>query len=255
MGIFGRQDQSEQENEDRRRSLNPAQMKKLLDERDDAICAAHPEEANVEPRWPALLAVLAIGGLYLALPRSLAVGPRWLPLAIVTGLLIPTIFTHRRGHYTANHVLGIILSSVITLFMIASVALLMNGLIHHAEDPTKMLRSAGALWVTNVLVFATWYWRLDAGGPHIRDRFIGHHRGSFLFPQMTMSNEELERQGMLGWSPGFIDYLFLAFNTSTALSPADTAILEPWAKILSMIQSLISLSVIAFIAARAVNIL
>jgi hypothetical protein len=255
MGIFGRQDQSEEENASRRHNLNPAQLKELLHEREEAICAVHPEEANVEPRWPALLAVLAIGGLYLALPRSLAIGPRWLPLIVVSVLLIPTVFTHRRGYYTANHVLGLVLSSVITLFMIVSVGLLMRGLIHHAEDPTKMLRSAVALWFTNVLVFATWYWRLDAGGPHIRDRFYGHHRGSFLFPQMTMSNEELERQGMTGWSPGFVDYLFLAFNTSTALSPTDTAILEPWAKILSMIQSLISLSVIAFIAARAVNIL
>jgi len=58
-----------------------------------------------------------------------------------------------------------------------------------------------------------------------------------------------------GWSPVFVDYLFLAFNTSTAFSPTDTAVLSRWAKGLMMVQSLISLSVIALLAARAVNIL
>jgi hypothetical protein len=59
----------------------------------------------------------------------------------------------------------------------------------------------------------------------------------------------------LTWSPEFIDYLFLAFNTSTAFSPTDTAVLEGWAKIVMMLQSLISLSVLAILAARAINVL
>ena len=33
------------------------------------------------------------------------------------------------------------------------------------------------------------------------------------------------------WSPGFIDYLFLAFNTSTAFSPTDVPVLSRWAKV------------------------
>jgi hypothetical protein len=57
------------------------------------------------------------------------------------------------------------------------------------------------------------------------------------------------------WSPGFIDYLFLAFNTSTAFSPTDSPVLTRWAKVLMMIQSFISLATVALIAARAVNIL
>jgi uncharacterized membrane protein len=57
------------------------------------------------------------------------------------------------------------------------------------------------------------------------------------------------------WVPNFIDYLFLAFNTSTAFSPTDTAVLSRWAKIGTMLQSLISLTIIALLAARAVNIL
>lgn len=57
------------------------------------------------------------------------------------------------------------------------------------------------------------------------------------------------------WSPGFIDYLFLAFTTSTAFSPTDTPVLSRWAKIMMMVQALISFATVALLAARAVNIL
>jgi uncharacterized membrane protein len=56
-----------------------------------------------------------------------------------------------------------------------------------------------------------------------------------------------------GWSPGFIDYLFLAFNTATAFSPTDTLVLSRRMKLLMMAQSLISLLVVAVLAARAIN--
>jgi hypothetical protein len=59
----------------------------------------------------------------------------------------------------------------------------------------------------------------------------------------------------LSWKPHFVDYLFLAFNTSTAFSPTDTAVLSRWAKLGMMVQSLISLTIVALLAARAVNIL
>ena len=57
------------------------------------------------------------------------------------------------------------------------------------------------------------------------------------------------------WSPGFVDYLFLAFNTSTAFSPTDSPVLSSWAKLLMMVQALISFATVALLAARAVNIL
>ena len=72
---------------------------------------------------------------------------------------------------------------------------------------------------------------------------------------MTMSKGALREAGQEDWSPNFIDYLFLAFNTSTAFSPTDVPVLERWAKVLMMLQSLLSLLIIALLAARAVNIL
>jgi len=110
--------------------------------------------------------------------------------------------------------------------------------------------AAAALWIANVLVFASWYWRLDAGGPNKRDLRDGHTEGAFLFPQMTLPENPEPN-----WRPGFVDYLFLAFNTSTAFSPTDVPVLSRWAKLMMMVQASISLATVALIAARAVNIL
>jgi hypothetical protein len=214
------------------------------------------EERNAEPRWPALLAVLAFGGLYAALPHALLPGgPSWLLLAIVSVLLVPTIISHRTGNHFLNQVLGYVLNSVLTIVMVWSLVLLVEALPRHRETPQQLLRAAAALWIANILVFASWYWHLDAGGPHQRDLSPGHADGAFLFPQMTLPPEAKIAAGEHMWTPNFVDYLFLAFNTSTAFSPTDVPVLSRWAKILMMTQALISLLVLALLAARAVNIL
>ena len=195
--------------------------------------------------------MLAAGCLYLALPESLAAGPRWLLLAIVVALVIPMEVTFRNGRDEITRVLAFVASGAITAAMIASLAILIAELPSHRESPKKLLISAVALWITNILVFALWYWKLDAGGPIERDKAHGRRlRSSFLFPQMLNLDD-----GNPPWSPNFMDYLFLAFNTSTAFSPTDTAVLSRWAKFGTMLQSLISLTIVALLAARAVNIL
>ena len=203
-----------------------------------------------EPRWPALVTMMADALLYFALPERLSVGPRWGLLAVVVLLLIPIITTYRLGHYNVTRFLTFAANGAITLALIGSLILLVQGLPHHKDPPGTLLFSAGALWITNVLVFALWYWKLDAGGPLGRDQPGGAAKSSFLFPQMVRQSDADQ-----WWSPEFIDYLFLAFNTSTAFSPTDTAVLSRWAKAAMMMQSLISLSIIALLAARAVNVL
>ena len=208
-----------------------------------------------EPRWPAAIAVLAVGGLLLALPSYLIIGPRWLFPAIVGVLLVPTVITHRSGHHNLNKIFGFAVSVVVTIGMIISVVLLVSALPAHKQTAPQLLRSAGFVWLTNILVFALWYWRLDAGGPHGRDSTFGHDDGAFLFPQMQMHPEAKAKAGEEAWSPNFVDYLFLAFNASTAFSPTDAPVLTRWAKGLMMLQSLISLTVLVLLAARAVNIM
>lgn len=208
-----------------------------------------------EARWPALIACLATGGLELALPSSMVVVPRWLEPVIILALLVPLNWAQYRGQHRVNIILGHVLSGVMTAFLLWSVILLIRAMPAHTETPVAMLRSAACLWVTNVLVFALWYWRLDAGGPRGRDLRLGHPDGAFLFPQMTLHKSARQEKDEIPWSPRFIDYLFLAFNTSTAFSPTDSPVLSRWAKVLTMLQSSISLSVVAILAARAVNIL
>jgi hypothetical protein len=213
----------------------------------DPTVAAEPSK---EPRWPVILAVLAVGGLNTVLPEELSPGPYWLLLVIVCVLLIPTIISHQTGRHTLNEVLAHVVLAVVTAAMIWSLTMLIVGLPSKRETPLILLRSAGALWVANVLVFGSWYWRLDAGGPNQRDRRGKHSEGAFLFPQMVIPGKP---QG--NWTPQFVDYLFVAFNTSTAFSPTDVPVLSRWAKVMMMVQASISLTTVALIAARAVNIL
>jgi hypothetical protein len=206
-----------------------------------------------EPRWPAVVALLTLAGLHLALPKELAVGQPWLVPSVVCLLLIPTLITLRHDNrHRLHHFFGFLALIFVTAAEIWSLTLLVQSLPAHTLLPNQLLQSAGALWITNVLVFALWYWRLDAGGPHTRNMHPNHRDrmryAAFLFPQMGLN-------GCERWKPHFVDYLFLAFNHSTALSPTDTAILSRWAKWLIMLQASISLLTIALLAARAINIL
>lgn len=210
---------------------------------------------QVEARWPALVASLATGVLFYAIPRSLTVGPDWLLLVVIAALMIPTSLAHKTGRVGLNMIFGYSVLVVITLAVLSSLILLITRLPAHKETPVELLRAAAALWVANVLVFASWYWHLDGGGPNERDKQGVHTDGAFLFPQMMMDPERRREMGEDHWSPGFVDYLFLAFNTSTAFSPTDVPVLSRWAKAMMIVQSLISLATVVLLAARAVNIL
>ena len=202
-----------------------------------------------------MLALIAVGGLRLAIPESLSFGPDWLLLGIVVLLMIPAAWAHYYGSLRLNRVFGLLVTSVVTVDMIYSLILLVTAMPSHKESPRALLQSAAALWIANILVFASWYWRLDAGGPNARDLRGAHTDGAFLFPQMTLDAAARSAMGEEHWSPGFVDYLFLAFNTSTAFSPTDCPVLSRWAKVLMMLQALISFTTVALLAARAVNIL
>jgi uncharacterized membrane protein len=194
--------------------------------------------------------MLAAAFAYLGLPEPLSVGPSWLLLAIVFVLLIPLTVSYRRGSYGVARILTFVANGAITLAMIVSLIFLIYGMAHNRNAATTLLRSASTLWVTNILVFALWYWKLDAGGPLKRERATDRSDSDFLFPQM-LTDEGRDSS----WSPHFIDYLFLAFNTSTAFSPTDTAVLSRWAKLVMMLQAVISLTIVVLLASRAVNIL
>ena len=221
------------------------------------MLSAHGVE-RPEPRWPVVIGVLAAAGLHFALPDQMRVGPPWLLAGIVVALVMVAWASHRLGHHDLNAKTGYAIIAVLTIGLLYGLTMLMAGLVRHTVTAPELLRAAAVLWATNVLVFATWYWRLDAGGPNARERHEAHTRGAFLFPQMAVDSPDNDDATIAedeGWRPGFVDYLFVAFNTSTAFSPTDAPVLSKWAKLAMMMQAIISFTTVVLIAARAVNIL
>jgi hypothetical protein len=208
-----------------------------------------------EPRWQALLAFLAIGAIYVALPSNLVLGPIWLLPTIIVVLLVPTMVSHRMGKRSLNRALGNLINGIMTIALIGSVLLLVRALPSHRESPLELLRSGGLLWLTNVIVFASWYWRLDGGGSTKRHEENKFGSTSFLFPQMQVPREERQQFECAVWRPRFVDYLFVAFTQSSTFGPTDAPLLARWAKVLSMIQIFISLSIVILLISRAVGVL
>ncbi len=204
-------------------------------------------------RWAAILGILSLGVLYLFLSDKLipALIPKWLPLVVDIILVLPfaySLLMRRRLSQKLLRTLGFLLAATATIVLISSIVLLLATLPARAsKNSIALVRDAAILWISNILVFGLWYWELDGGGPLKRHQ-VNHKAIDFMFPQQADGDTN-------GWAPHFIDYVFLAFNTATAFSPTDTAPLSRPAKVLMMIESLISLVIIAGIAARAINIL
>jgi hypothetical protein len=57
------------------------------------------------------------------------------------------------------------------------------------------------------------------------------------------------------WRPTFVEYLYVSLTNVVVFSPTDTMPLARWAKGMMTIQSLVSMSTIALVIARAVNVL
>ncbi|MFN8596513.1 MAG: hypothetical protein U0559_10065 [Anaerolineae bacterium] len=116
------------------------------------------------------------------------------------------------------------------------------------RDAALLLVDAVLVWLMNWIVFTIWFWILDAGGPE--------RRGTTHAKRIEMQFKQQEEPipGWEHWRPGFLDYLFAAFGSSTSLGPNDVSILSRRFKVLSMVQTLNSLTVVALIAARAIGL-
>lgn len=205
------------------------------------------------PIWAAMLGALAFGLLYAALPQRLTYVPSWLPLLIIVIIFAPICITQLLSKplpHSIMRTLAFVLLAVVTLALLVSVALLVITLPHRTAAESRMLlQEAALLWLTNILVFALWFWEIDGGGPHKRHE-AEHRAMDLLFPQQAQEKNLYD-----AWAPHFLDYLFVAFTTATALSPTDTMPLSRKAKMLMVIESLIALTIIVLLASRAINIL
>jgi uncharacterized membrane protein len=207
-----------------------------------------------EPRVAVTIAIAVAVALQVVLPNRLTLGARWLLPFLEAALLSVLVALNPLRIERRSRPLR-----VASIALIASISLangwaavrLIRGLIDgtEGEHAGPLLATGAAIWMTNVIVFALWYWDLDRGGPAARACGEREH-ADFLFPQMA--NPELAPPA---WEPQFVDYLYLSFTNAAAFSPTDVMPLTRWAKLLMLGQSAISLATVALVIARAVNIL
>ena len=210
--------------------------------------------------WPAQVCVLSAILLQVSLPGKLTAGPPWLLPTLEGALLIGLAVSTPRGRADddrpARRRVAIGLTALVNAANVVSLYLLAHELLHqHISSGRSLILAGVAVWLTNVLIFALWYWLLDRGGPANRvehpDPTTPEGHPDFVFPEMDGGLPYTPAS----WMPGFIDYLSLAFTTATAFSPTDAMPNSRQAKALMSIQGLISLVTLGLIISRAVNIL
>jgi hypothetical protein len=141
-------------------------------------------------------------------------------------------------------------NAFLTLGLLASIVALVDVLFagFSARAVVDLLGDVVLMAVSNVLIFSIWYWIIDP--PGIQEIERPDEAWDFLFPQ---------REGGLPfyefWVPKYTDYLYLAFTTTLAFSPADTLPLSRRAKLMMILQAVISIVTIVVVAGSAVGLL
>jgi hypothetical protein len=212
-----------------------------------------PRAIHHEPRWPPALAILAVLLLLRASPGHVFVIPVWVSYVAalaVLGSMAAVVVTRGSALW-----LGIERAIIVSLALVYGVNTLveladMLGVITlhpSGRNAFSLLSSSVAIWVVNVLAFSLLYWQLDRGGPGARAR-AARVRPDWVFPQPA-APEDLPPD----WRPLFLDYLYLGYNTATAFTPADVLPLTRRAKMLMMVESMISLLTMVIVLSRAIN--
>jgi hypothetical protein len=209
---------------------------------------------EAEQRWPAALVIAAAIVIHTLLPADLAPRPRWLLPTLEGALLLSIVLVNPLRINRETRILrplAIGLAAVLTVVTAWSVGLLVRALFSNSGHlpPGHLLLWGAAIWLTNVIVFALWFWEGDRGGPAARADADAPHP-DFVFTQMQ--NPELADRD---WEPTFFDYFYLAFTNATAFSPTDTLPMSTWAKMLMLTESVISLVTVLLVVARAVNVI
>jgi uncharacterized membrane protein len=213
-------------------------------------------EERGERRWPMAVAVLLAGLLRITLPSQLRLhDARWAFIVVLVALIIILMVGDPgridRDRKWLRVTTGVLIGAITFVNGGSSIRLVVSIIYSEPFTQTaRVLLACGAvIWVTNVIAFGLWYWDLDRGGAAARASGTGKSP-AFLFPEM-------EHPELVGdaWTPTFVDYMHLSFNTAMAFSPTDVSAIKPWAKLMMMGEEAISLVVGILVVARAVNIL
>ena len=215
---------------------------------------AWQEVTRIESRLPVTVTMALAIALMVVLPSRIANHPRWLVPGLASVLLIVVLVVNpMRVDANSRRLrpIAFALLAVISIGNAVSAGRLIVDLVNASGNykPETLLLAGAAIWTTNMIVFAVWYWEFDRGGP--AQRALGTDPyPDFMFPQM--SDPQFAPPG---WEPHFVDYLYLSFTNATAFSPTDVMPLAHWAKLTMLGQSAVSLLTLALVIARAVNIL
>ena len=233
------------------RLLDPARAEGVVA---DQLAPAWRRVSKGEPRLAVSIGVLAAIALEASLPDRVAHGQRWATAAVAVLLLVGILAANPRRLDRRSMTLRgfmLLLVALLSAGNMASGARLIIDLVNGEgiRDPGKLLLTGASIWLTNVIVFALWYWEFDRGGPVARALAPRPH-ADFLFPQMVSPEV-----APTDWKAGFTDYFYTSFTNATAFSPTDVMPLSHWAKLTMLVQSAMSLLLAALVIARAVNIL
>lgn len=200
----------------------------------------------------ALFVAIALQVVVWAMNKQLLFGPQIMiistevVLAIVIGFTANVQTAGKRG---VNHLVALVLLGLISAANVSSLILVLHSLIvnHVLVSGPGLLASALAIFLTNIIVFALWYWEIDSPGL-TRKRWSKHDQ-DFEFTQQDMKKE------FPGWHSEFLDYLYLSVTNAINFAPADARPLTHSAKVLMGTQALVSVFTLALVIARSVSIL
>ena len=200
------------------------------------------------------VAVLMVAALAFLLPDDFRPLPGWIfQLVLLVFLVVLVIGDPGRIDRESRwlRITTNLMIAVITVGNTWAAARLVRGILTNAKftDAQDLLQIGATVWLVNVIAFARWYWHLDCGGAAARASGSTAVTRAFVFPESDLPEHA---DGL--WYPQFVDYLAMSFNTATAFSPTDVSAVKPWAKLLVMAESSVSLVVALLVIARAINI-
>ena len=206
---------------------------------------------NFDPLWHVQIVLLAVIALQILLPTDLILLPKFvLPALELLCMIMMQIVTPKKAVFEspARRAVVLILIAVVLLANVSSLELVLNALFSTDKNNAPHLLLASVdIYITNIVMFALFFWEMDNGGPGRRRRAEAETR-DFLFPQQASSPSHR-------WNPTFFDYLYVSVTNGTAFSPTDTMPLTRRAKFLMSIEALVSLLIVVLVTARAVNVL
>jgi len=211
--------------------------------------------ARADPYWPAQLAVLATIGLDLDLPNTLTLLPVWVLPALESLLLAGLVVTTPRGKELprpGRRSAALVLIGLVSAANVLSLVLLVHYLLDHTASPAeghRLILAGVEIWGDERAAVR----RLVLGARP--GRTSGAQTPRLSDARLPVPADDRGATRALDWRGGFVDYLYVSFTNAAAFSPTDTMPLSVMAKMLMLVQSLISLVTIGLVVARAVNIL